>query len=143
MKASIIKSIAIAAVFTLSTSAFAQTAKTEAPASTTKPATGVALTPTSTPTEDQKTRAEKNANKIAELVKITDEQKKKLQAGFLDLIMQEDQQRAEAKGDAKKLEEVAKNHDSKREARLKAVLTPKQYNELVAAGEKLKAAKKQ
>ena len=93
-------------------------------------------------TTDTKTNAEKltdirikKANEIVEniaaSVKITDEQRTKLQASMLESLVKSDEARAAIKGDDTKLQvwRDAKIADIK--ARAKAILTPAQYDEVM------------
>lgn len=73
---------------------------------------------------------------IASTVKISDEQKAKLQASLLESFIKSDNARGEIRGDDAKLQawRTAKVEDIK--ARVKAILTPEQYEQAMKANSK-------
>ena len=84
--------------------------------------------------EVQVQKVSEMVNNIASSVKITDEQKAKLQASLLEGFIKSDNARAEIKGDDAKLQawRDAKIADIK--ARVRAILTPEQYEQAMKIG---------
>ncbi|MDB5281788.1 MAG: hypothetical protein JWO06_863 [Bacteroidota bacterium] len=153
MKFTAIKALPVTLAMFFAVATNAQTKETPAPATPAKVATPVVqaketpakqttppgVTVAKGPTSAQTELAEKKANQINELVKLTPEQMPKVKAAMLESIVKEDQQRTAAKGDKKKMAELDKTRAANREAKLKAILTPAQYAVMTKAVEKSKS----